>query len=1221
MVRRHFWLASLLRIAGHYHCENVTAPWLASWAPHLGLGMSFNPLTEIGDLLAAVIDAGGPLGDEVFDILVQSLRNEHEIGGMGRHVTRALLCGSRADGWEWIEKTLLAAQRQEGLRQAILGTTIDSHPQAFRRMLRLVREHNLARFSAVVEAVKYWFDLGWDSATSATVNAVIDKALRCLDDEAARSLALDGADAEGAFLALWSIALEDAHRAIPAAARLLAHPNAELRYIAALHLGQLDLPEADRARLAALDDADPRVAWCALTTGALVHGQVSLSGDDLFERLERLVERLPAKPERAKPLVWPWTATSLDREVVAQGMIGALSHRPPTRLLPYLQALSRYSRRVVIDLLAQQKTWDRLTRDSLIDLAGGSVSDIRAASYGALAQRPLERDEPQRLEGYLSRKANDLRLGVIGLLLKQDDSDALASAGRLLTAKNAHQRLAGLELLRQLAESGRQTMGCQERAESYRRSHRQLTQEEQTQVAAIQQTGCKRVTLDDALGLMDPAERSPIVPPQKHRGPFITDAAVACLNDLDELVHTERETMVNYHFKQYHVHRTLGTCDYAFPDPDWGCPPEQSERPMPLRQIWEKWRDRRAEALRDPDGMELIRAYAWARVESYTHDKWEEWAGRSAEHLEIVRTLTGGPPFPKLRYQRVVRDVLRWLVYLDAPPNAVNVLLDTVETALALVPARLHRRLVEMAGAKPGEINESGSEPDWRLTEPFEFWLGILQEIATLASCKPTRQQWARYWQFMHWLDEPVPGAERRRPDLAILEEAYAAGAATQADWYDHLLGPRQLPRYGVTFVGNDLHSMTSRFFRKENEAYFERCPEIRSLVDRCRERILMIELGRGEEATAATLPALYLGSLYGTDTLLRILTALGSHAFKIESYRDQAHGPGRAATLTRLAGITYPELTDTPADFAAKLQTAVSAGHIPAERVLQLAFHAPQWTPFIEAYLDWPSFSEGLYWFLAHMKSVGNTGDQAALGAGITQEENDDESPSRPSAWNRLIADRTPLTDAERAEGAVDMGWFQTIYAQLTPKRWDAMARAARYAATPAAAKHAQLIADVLSGRASRKELIAGIRKARLRENVRLLGLLPLKAGAGRGADLAERYRVLQEYRCYARDLSAMSKESALRAVEIGLQNLARTAGYADPLRLEWAMEGDSVKDLSTGAVVAECDGITVTLSLDEHAWPQLTVSRGGKQLKTIPPAIKKKDKGVAALAEARPS
>ncbi len=116
--------------------------WLAAWAPHIS---AFGGEDVAGLLLAAAIDAGGETGDEVFQILIDSANGEHEVGRMGRHVTRALMTCSRPEGWEYIEKLLLAAQRQEGLRQTILETVDEAHPEAFRRMLRLIIDQNLMR--------------------------------------------------------------------------------------------------------------------------------------------------------------------------------------------------------------------------------------------------------------------------------------------------------------------------------------------------------------------------------------------------------------------------------------------------------------------------------------------------------------------------------------------------------------------------------------------------------------------------------------------------------------------------------------------------------------------------------------------------------------------------------------------------------------------------------------------------------------------------------------------------------------------------------------------------------------------------------------------------------------------------------------------------------------------------------------------------------------------
>ena len=219
-------------------------------------------------------------------------------------------------------------------------------------------------------------------------------------------------------------------------------------------------------------------------------------------------------------------------------------------------------------------------------------------------------------------------------------------------------------------------------------------------------------------------------------------------------------------------------------------------------------------------------------------------------------------------------------------------------------------------------------------------------------------------------------------------------------------------------------------------------------------------------------------------------------------------------------------------------------------------------------------------------------------------------------SAWERLILERTPLSDQDRQAGAINVAWFRRTYEQLTPRRWQALADAARFAATGPQARRAKFIGEVLLGQAKRKELITGVSRKRLKDFVRLLGLLPLAAGTKREADLAERYRVLQDYRRYARTLSSMSKPDALRAAEIGMQNLAATADYPDPLRLEWAMEADTVRDLASGSVTVKKGEIAVTLAFDEHFEPQLSVARDGKPLKAIPPAVKK-EKSIASLVE----
>ena len=540
-----------------------------------------------------------------------------------------------------MEKTLIAAQRQEGLRQVIVETVDEAHPEAFIRMLRLIREHDLARFSAVVRAVNVWFGLAWDSVSVKVVNDTIDRVLTLLADEGARKKALAGNDAEDVFWALWSIAFFDAQAAIPVAAELLQHGQEEIRFVTAVHLCQLALPQADAVRVAALDDEDLRIAWQAFG-GAPWQEAYSASeadgGPGFFERLERLFARLPEKPASLKPLVWPWTEGKTSREQVAALMAEHLGNRPPTVLIPYLPAMSNWGRRSWVLRSVEQKKWDGLTRETLIRLAGDASSDVRGAVYAVLPAVTLEPQEILALEDYLTRKSNDLRQGILPLLLAQSDDDALASSERLLAASDAQKRLGGLELLRQLSAADRSRAECQARAEAYRAGRRKLSGEEQVQIDGILESAKDAITLDNGLGLFDPSQRSAAIAPTDRKVQFVTKAAVACLRSLDDLIHEHREEPIKVkNWRGEEREELLGNMAWNFPSPDREKPKEKAAEALPLREVWQRWHAARPKTLRDKDGFELTRAEVWfGMVES----EWEwrgieEWAKNAADDKEL----------------------------------------------------------------------------------------------------------------------------------------------------------------------------------------------------------------------------------------------------------------------------------------------------------------------------------------------------------------------------------------------------------------------------------------------------------------------------------------------------------------------------------------------------------------------------------------------------------
>jgi hypothetical protein len=462
-------------------------PRLAAWAEYLTLGYSAD---GFGILFAAALDSGGPDEDAVFDFLRDSAHSNHPVGPMGRHLVRAFLIASRPDGWELIEKMVLAAEGREWLWQTILETIDEAHPEAFRRMLRLILEHDLARFNETVQAISAWFGFQWDTVSARVVNRVLERVLCFLEDPKARAQALHDEDGETVYLALWALAFENASAAVKPAKALLSDGKIERRFAAAYLLGQLQLPAARAPLLHALDDPDLRVALCALegyeqTEDDDAVARPGLADAGLFERLERLLERLPLERTYLEPIIWPWHVFTADREAIATSLVNHLGKRPPAALIPHVPSLDSSARRLLVEKLAGLRRWNGQTRDALFALAGDASISVREAALRTLALCKPRIQEIERLEAYLTQKANDLRRGVLGMLLKQSDRAVLASANRLLQSADIHQRQGGLEVLRLMAEAKRLLQACRARAEQYRAATPCLSEDEHKRVETI----------------------------------------------------------------------------------------------------------------------------------------------------------------------------------------------------------------------------------------------------------------------------------------------------------------------------------------------------------------------------------------------------------------------------------------------------------------------------------------------------------------------------------------------------------------------------------------------------------------------------------------------------------------------------------------------------------------------------------------------------------------
>jgi HEAT repeat protein len=1174
------WLQNLLQSTKGY---DQPIEWFAAWIPYLGYWYAQDSLAYV---FAAAIETGH---EEVFSLLKDSASGTHEIGSMGRHVTRALLIADKSECWEFVEKLLLAAQRQEGLRQVILETIDETHPEAFKRMIKLIKDENLSRFAAVIRAVDVWFGFNFEIGEEKKVNKLLELVISFLESPQAREDALKSDDAETVYLALWAYAFEDAVKTVDIAKPLLNYPKVEIRYVTTNLLTQLDLPEAKLVLVDKLEDENFQVVLRALDAVEYAGNDEKLATKipDMFERLEKLITRMP-DTKKLPAIVWPWTERDLDKSRIARMLSNNLGKRPIAKLFPYLEIMDSYARRSVIAGIGKKvknaKDLDAASRDKIIELMGDTSNDVREEVLKILVHANVTTEEVKRLEPLLSRKAGDLRRGVIGLILKQDDDSALQSAERLMS-KSAPERQAGLEVLRELKTAKRSETKVRAVIQTYESKNETESQLLETILESEQEA----LTLENGLGLYDPSKRTPPIVPKNHikglilnRGgrTFVSKHTPELIKALDAFIHSHRETPVTVVNWRGSEEQLLGNLQYGLWHPTvW----QQGKHVLntadiPMRDVWETWWQNRPRNLHE-DSFDALRALAAMNASHESLGKGGLAEPSQQLYAKIERS--------KLKSEHSIFSILQWFAYTTLTKEAVDFLLDAAETCLALTPKDAFIKANE-------ELEKKRKEQSWysytdlRGSRLF-VWFNLVKFSQSIRPDLWTSEQTSRYWQLLRTLDEGFEQTPRYRPEFEVVLQAWKLGAGNDHDVYDYLIGPRSETGSYNYYSYRELRDLSGHKPAKLFESY----PALKPVLEIIRTKLLDIELKRADLPTLVSVPVKSIRSVYGMDYVIKILTSLGKDKL-IRGYSYD--GLSKSSVFSSLLRASFPNPEDTPESFAAK----VKATKISEQRLLDLAMYAPQWSKHVSHTLAWEGLGDAVFWFHAHTKDQGWTVDQEVR-----------------EVWNAEVSERTPLSSQSLVDGAVDVAWFNNVYNTLGKKRWEQLDESAQYASGGGGHKRAQLFANALLGKEKVSDVAKRVTSKRSQDALRALGLIPFSAdNEKQKREVLERYKIIQTFLRESKKFGSMRQASEKLASLIAMENLARTAGYADPQRLTWAMEAEDIADLAQGPVSRSAEDVTVTLSIDTRGEAQLDITKKGKALKDIPGKLKKVP-GIAELRE----
>jgi hypothetical protein len=350
----------------------------------------------------------------------------------------------------------------------------------------------------------------------------------------------------------------------------------------------------------------------------------------------------------------------------------------------------------------------------------------------------------------------------------------------------------------------------------------------------------------------------------------------------------------------------------------------------------------------------------------------------------------------------------------------------------------------------------------------------------------------------------------------------------------------------------------------------------LKKTLEKVTNRILSIELKRGEAATEVSSLAMKLERVEGAPVFVAILQAIGKDALgKADYYYNLSYT--KREVFSKLLRCCYPSETDTPET----LQELLKGTTITGKRLVEAAMYAPQWAGIIEGCLRWNGLPEAVYYFHAHVN---------------------DWCDERTKS---IISRYTPVKTTDFQHGAFDVEWFHEVYKEMGKKRFDVLCQAA-LSISPATS-HARLLRyiDAVGGKMKPKEVKEEIAENRNRDLLISYCLIPLNKRSKK--DLTERYLYLQQFLKESKTFSSQRQESEKKAVETALQNLARNAGYTNATHLKWSVEPELMQAFNYYFTPQEHRGVDIYIEIDEEGKPARKYMKAGKPLAVIPNRLRK--------------
>jgi Family of unknown function (DUF5724)/Domain of unknown function (DUF4132) len=1138
---------------------------------------------------------------ELFQLMEDIIFNKDAVGKVSRGIVKALLNSDKKECWQLVEKLLLSAQRQEGLRQTVLEALDETSVGALEYMINVIVENKLTRFSSVVRAIDTWTGLGWEAEKETTVRNIIQLAQQFFEKPDTISAAIQSKNNNEVYMALWVQGVLDVEKTVPYLNDLFDKGTVEKKCLAIKFAGETNDPYIEMPLyFKALNDDNLQVLAFTMhrleaLLGANSKSKFYVNNDDypnFFEKIYNLSQTITTKEKLFESKVFSWLNVKFERDSLYSSVIHLVgdSEEKLDIILKHFEEFSlKLREKLTQEILGDfycysfyyfkdnktKKDPTDFQRSFALRILKDRGESLVASAISVLNKVAISETELESFEGLYKRKNANLKKHITAILLKQNDVTIENFINKLITNGDLEQRLSALDILLQLQKEKKLSAKVNNWVKDYSERPK-ITDKETKFLDQLMPTNQKQqLSVENGYGFYNPNAISTYALPKidsnsvysnltKSNKHGFTQPISKIKSELEKLLKLYNEN-TNYEYVIEGWNNTketvlLGNTFSRIVQSTEKFTNEQLFQNHPLHHIWQKWME--------DSGLKSVDLFLLTFVENCDRKIWRDVL---EEYVFYHKNTVLNPIKNGYSWNNPILNILKSLEFIFPFEEKNEFLIDACTKLFSNLPKSvIDYKFVP----KKDDYYHNRKGNGWQSENFFDVFLHSINDFDKL-KIEEKAKLWHLYrWRQFNGLKENVAHS---LPPLHLYCAAHHQKLISKEEIFEGILDTERI-RFLTDSKGKYQHYQNCT-----TEILLQKYDFLQPMIDEVRNTFMDIEVKRGDSNTAVTKFVQSFQKIYGINRFVELLQGLGKgNLYKGYIYYWNNEEMSKQKLFSSLLKCCYPKDTDTFESFI----EAIKKEKIIEERLIQAAIYAPQWQKFISKYLDWNGLDEGIWWLHAHTK----TASYSSVNSELESE----------------MAKYSAVDLQDFKDGAVDKDWFLSAYKKLGKAKWEMLYESAKYISDGNGHRRARLYADTLTGDLKIREVTTKVKDKRDQDYLRVYGLVPLsKTNADK--DVLARYEYLQQFKKESKEFGSMKQTSEALAIRVAMENLARNAGYPDPIRLTWAMETKQVQSILSKDTQVTIDDITIGLSIDIEGKAELITYKDGKELKAIPAKLKK--------------